>query len=86
VGRHDSNKGTCCSSSGGIWEDSVKVFANRPVKGCFLSVDGGDGDGEGEHGEPEWDDNMVDLMPDEEMHIGVKGLKGIVVRTRFLAD
>jgi beta-mannosidase len=72
------------SGSSGCGEkdvDEVKIIANQPCKGLFLSVEGDD---EGTE-EPEWDDNMVDLMPEEELRIGVSGLKGRKVRARFLA-
>lgn len=67
---------------GSEWEKRVLLSANRPVKGCFVS-------GVGlpfEAAEPLWDDNMVDLMPDEEIVLNVNGLLSDKVAVRFLND
>ncbi|KAI0002669.1 glycoside hydrolase superfamily [Xylariaceae sp. FL0662B] len=67
------------------WENEVTMKANQPLKGVWLEpkYDGFEKD---EDPEPFWDDNMVDLMPGEELSVRVYGLKGRKVRARFLAD
>ncbi|KAJ9611493.1 hypothetical protein H2200_004677 [Cladophialophora chaetospira] len=67
------------------WEDSVTVRANHPVKGCWLEPVY-DGTEKIDDLEPLWEDNMLDLMPDEPITIGVNGLKGRKVKVRFLYD
>jgi len=67
------------------WEDRVKVVANQPLKGVWLepTYDGSEKD---DDPEPVWEDNMVDLMPGDELSFRVKGLRGRKVGARFLAD
>lgn len=62
------------------WTDEVRVVANHPVKGCMLYV----GYDEGEDGL--WEDNMLDLMPGEELVVRAKELNDRAVQTRFLND
>ncbi len=62
------------------WTDEVRVVANHPVKGCILYV----GYDEGE--DAQWDDNMLDLLPGEELVVKVRGLDGRAVKSRFLND
>jgi beta-mannosidase len=68
------------SEGGSEWENSVKVGANHPVKGCLLYVDYDDGE------DAIWEDNMLDLMPGETMDVKVRGLGGRRVKIRFLND
>ncbi|TVY81447.1 Beta-mannosidase B [Lachnellula suecica] len=59
----------------------VTLKSNAPVKGVVLQVpleEGGD--------DAVFDDNFVDLVPGEEIKIGVKGLDGRKIETRFLCD
>ncbi|KUJ20618.1 glycoside hydrolase family 2 protein [Mollisia scopiformis] len=59
----------------------VVLSADAPIKGVMLSVpisEGGD--------DARWDDNFVDLVPGEEVRIGVKGLEARKVETRWLCD
>jgi beta-mannosidase len=58
--------------------EKVEVSANYPVKGLLLSVDG--------DGEVEWEDNMLDLMPEEALSVGTKGLDGREIKRQFLND
>jgi beta-mannosidase len=59
---------------------AVVVKANAPAKGVVLS--GTDG-----KGEPViFDDNFIDLVPDEEIRVGIKGRAGDHVDVRFLYD
>lgn len=61
--------------------ETVTLKANAPVKGIVLQVpleEGGD--------DAIFDDNFVDLVPGEEIKIGVKGLDGRKIETRFLCD
>jgi beta-mannosidase len=61
--------------------DTVTLSSNAPVKGVVLSVpesEGGD--------DAVWDDNFIDLVPGEEVHVNVVGLAGRKVETRWLCD
>ena len=77
--------GGSSTEKGAAWEDKVTVSANQPLKGVWLEpvYDGQEKD---DDREPLWDDNMIDLMPGQEIAIGVKGLRGRKVSARFLAD
>lgn len=55
-------------------DERVRVWAARPAKGVWL--DAGDG--------VAWDDNMLDLLPDEERVIAATGLGAREVRVRAL--
>ncbi|PVH86087.1 glycoside hydrolase family 2 protein [Cadophora sp. DSE1049] len=62
---------------------SVLLSANRPLKGVVLSIPisaGGD--------DAVWDDNFIDLVPGEEIRVGVRGLNGREkeIETRWLCD
>lgn len=61
--------------------DVAVLSADAPVKGVMLSVPMSGG---GE--DAKWDDNFVDLVPGEEVRIGVKGLNGRKVEKRWLCD
>ncbi|KIW42675.1 uncharacterized protein PV06_06201 [Exophiala oligosperma] len=67
------------------FEDAVTVVANRPVKGVWLEPEY-DGTEDESEPEPLWDDNMLDLMPGQEVKVLVKGLRGRPVKVRFLGD
>jgi len=56
-------------------EETITVKAKRPVKGLIF-----------EYAEVEFDDNVLDLMPDDDQVVCVKGLKGSKLRWRFLGD
>jgi len=60
--------------------DTVVLSANAPAKGVVVSVPIDQGD------DAVFDDNFIDLVPGEEIEVGVKGLKGRSVQTRFLND
>ena len=60
--------------------DVVVLKSSGPVKGVVVSVPIEEGD------DAVFDDNFVDLVPGEEIRIGVGGLKGRNVQTRFLCD
>jgi beta-mannosidase len=77
LGWHEDTKISVSASDG---EDQVTVKANYPVKGCLLYV----GYDEGE--DAEWEDNMFDLLPREELSVKVKGLNGRQVLTKWLND
>jgi beta-mannosidase len=59
---------------------AVIVRANAPVKGVVLSASGSDGKN------LVFDNNFIDLVPDEEVRIGVTGLVGDRIDVRFLYD
>jgi len=63
-----------------VVEDKVLVSANSPAKGVMLSVPVEEGE------DAAWEDNFVDLVPGEEVSIGVKGLDGRTITTRWLCD
>lgn len=67
------------------WEDEVILKANQPIKGLLLSVEFEEGKGE-DIEDPDWEDNMVDLMPGDEVKIGVRKLGGRKLTWRFLGD
>ncbi|TAQ83851.1 hypothetical protein B7494_g7827 [Chlorociboria aeruginascens] len=60
-------------------EEIVILSAGAPVKGVLVSA-------EGEGGEAVFEDNFVDLVPREEIRIGVKGLGGREIQVRWLCD
>jgi beta-mannosidase len=68
--------------SADIVEDgrAVVVKSNAPAKGVVLS--GTDGKGEA----VVFDDNFIDLVPNEEIRVGIRGLAGDHVNVRFLYD
>ncbi|KAM6484874.1 glycoside hydrolase superfamily [Trichoderma sp. SZMC 28011] len=70
---------------GGVWENKVTIVSNQPLKGVWLEAiyDGTERDDEPE---PLWEDNMVDLLPGQEISCRVKGLNGREVSARFLYD
>lgn len=67
------------------FEDIVTVVANHAVKGVWLEpvYDGTEKETEPE---PLWQDNMLDLMPGQEIKILVKGLRSRPVKAKFLGD
>ena len=69
----------------GLWEDTVVVSANQPLKGVWLEpiYDGKEVDTDQE---PLWEDNMLDILPNREVRVRVSGLKGRKVSARFYAD
>ncbi|KAL6690511.1 glycoside hydrolase superfamily [Trichoderma pleuroticola] len=67
------------------FEHRVTVVANHPVKGCWLEPVY-DGMETIDSREPLWEDNMFDLMPGHGITVGVNGLNGRTVRSRFLGD
>lgn len=68
--------------AGSVWEKQVHLSTNRPVKGCFVSEIGFSSDAD----EPVWEDNMVDLLPGEDIVLNVNGLPSDHVEVRFLND
>lgn len=61
--------------------EAVLISANAPAKGVTLAVplsEGGD--------DAVFADNFIDLVPGEEIEIGVQGLKGRSVQARYLYD
>lgn len=60
---------------------TVTLSADAPVKGVMLSVPISAGGTDAV-----WDDNFIDLVPGEEVPVGVTGLAGRKVETRWLAD
>lgn len=61
--------------------DNVVVLkSNAPVTGVVVSVPLEEGN------DAVFDDNFLDLVPGEEVRIGVKGLNGRSIKTRFLCD
>ncbi|KAF5022177.1 hypothetical protein F66182_5764 [Fusarium sp. NRRL 66182] len=59
---------------------SVILAANAPVKGVVLQTSSEDAD------DVVFDDNFLDLVPGEEVKIGVTGLKDRSIEIRFLYD
>ncbi|CAJ0553188.1 Ff.00g117000.m01.CDS01 [Fusarium sp. VM40] len=59
---------------------AVVIEANAPAKGVVLS--GTDGNGEA----VVFEDNFIDLVPGEEIRVGIRGLAGDHVDVRFLYD
>lgn len=59
------------------WE-TVQIESNNPVKGVLLDVESGE--------MPEWEDNMVDLLPGDRVQVRVKGLEGRKITSRWLND
>lgn len=61
--------------------NQVFVTADAPVKGLVLAVANVD-DGE----DADWQDNGIDLVPQETVIVGVTGLKGRSIAVRWLCD
>jgi beta-mannosidase len=57
--------------------ESVTLSTNKPVKGLILDVDGDD---------VRWNDQAIDLMPDDPQVVQAIGLNGREVKVRFLGD
>jgi len=57
--------------------ESVALSAERPVKGIVLEVEGE---------EVKWSDQAIDLVPGDPQTIKAVGLRGRVVKARFLGD
>lgn len=53
------------------------LSAQRPVKGVVLEVEGED---------VKWGDQAIDLVPGDSQTVKVIGLKGRLVKARFLGD
>lgn len=72
-------------SEGIAYGDVVRVTTNHPVKGLWLEpvYDGKETEAEPE---PLWNDNMLDVLPGEEISVLVKGLRGRRISARFLGD
>ena len=69
------------SASTKVSTDSVEITCGAyPIKGLLAYVDDEDGE------EADWAENMYDLMPGESVKLGVKGLDGRRVKTRWLYD
>jgi beta-mannosidase len=56
--------------------ETVRLRVQRPVKGLWL--DGGDG--------VQWSDNLLDLLPDEEVTITATGLGAAEIQVRWLGQ
>jgi beta-mannosidase len=61
-------------------DDKVLLRTNAPVKGVMLEVPIEEGE------DALWEDNFVDLVPEETVVVNVKGLNGKTVKTRWLCD
>jgi beta-mannosidase len=64
----------------GAGKDEVVLTADAPAKGVVVSVPIEEGE------DAVFADNFVDLVPGEEMRIGVEGLAGRRVQARWLCD
>jgi beta-mannosidase len=56
---------------------SVTLSVQKPVKGLILDVDGD---------YVKWDNQAIDLVPDDPQMVQVTGLDGRGVKVRFLGD
>lgn len=56
---------------------SVTLSVQKPVKGLILDVDGD---------YVKWNDQAIDLVPDDPQMVQVTGLDGRDVKVRFLGD
>jgi beta-mannosidase len=57
--------------------ESVMLSTKKPIKGLILDVDGDD---------VKWNDQAIDLMPDDPQVVRAIGLNGREVQVRFLGD
>lgn len=57
--------------------ESVTLSTKKPIKGLILDVDGDD---------VKWNDQAIDLMPDDPQVVQGVGLNGREVKVRFLGD
>jgi beta-mannosidase len=57
--------------------ESIKLSAQRPIKGIVLEVEGE---------EVRWGDQAIDLVPGDPQTVKAIGLKGRPVKARFLGD
>jgi beta-mannosidase len=53
------------------------LSTKKPIKGLILDVDGDD---------VKWNDQAIDLMPDDPQVVRAIGLNGREVKVRFLGD
>ncbi|KAH8888054.1 family 2 glycosyl hydrolase [Thozetella sp. PMI_491] len=67
------------------YDTLVTVSATEPLKGVWLEAVCGVSDKD-QDSDPLWEDNMLDLMPKQDIQVRVKGLKGRSVSARFLCD
>jgi beta-mannosidase len=61
----------------GLDGESVMLSTKKPIKGLILDVDGDD---------VKWNDQAIDLMPDDPQVVRAIGLNGREVKVRFLGD
>lgn len=57
--------------------ESIILSTQKPIKGIILDVDGE---------EVRWNDQAIDLVPDDPQTIQAVGLKGRSAKARFLGD
>ncbi|KAI0036030.1 glycoside hydrolase family 2 protein [Vararia minispora EC-137] len=57
---------------------SVELSTKRPIKGIILEVDGSE--------DVKWSDQAIDLVPGDNQVVRAEGIKGRVVKARFLGD
>ena len=57
--------------------ESVSLSTRRPIKGIVLEVEGE---------EVRWGDQAIDLVPGDPQIVKAIGLRGRMVKTRFLGD
>ena len=61
----------------GLDGESVMLSTKKPIKGLILDVDGDD---------VKWNDQAIDLIPDDPQVVRAIGLNGREVKVRFLGD
>jgi len=61
----------------GLDGESVTLSTKKPIKGLILDVDGDD---------VKWNDQAIDLIPDDPQVVRAIGLNGREVKVRFLGD
>lgn len=64
-----------------VADDSVRVRAAGPAKGVLLTLAD-----EADEDPPRWQDNLIDLVPGDEITIAAPGLRGRSVKARSLFD
>ncbi|KAH6719261.1 glycoside hydrolase family 2 protein [Leptodontidium sp. MPI-SDFR-AT-0119] len=74
------------SSPSSSSSSTITLTSTHPLKGVVLSIPPNSSSGGEDDEDAVWDDNFIDLIPGEEVRVGVKGLGGRKVEARWLCD
>lgn len=69
--------GSLEAAAAGLTTDKLTITVDRPIKGLVLDVDGS---------WAKFSDQAIDMFPGDIQVVGVMGLGGRTVKTRYLGD